>query len=375
LAGKKLGLIVNPIAGIGGRVGLKGSDGLEIQQQALALGAVSLAQERTAAALEVLYPQAAGLEILTPPGEMGEAVAQKCGFFPHPLPIPQKDGGVTTADDTHRAAQAMQEAEVDLILFTGGDGTACDIYHALGNNFPVLGIPAGVKIYSAVFGITPKDSGELAMAFLQGKRVRLHEAEVLDMDEDAYRDGQISTHLCGYLTIPYRRRHVQNQKMPTPASEAAQAQAIAADIVERMTPGQAYILGPGTTTWAIAEHLDLPKTLVGVDIITREELLVQDVGEQQILEMLAHRPLGVIVTPTGGQGFLFGRGNQQISPQVIRLVGRENILVVCVASKIAALRGRPLLVDTGDTEADNLLTGYIEVVTGYHEKIIYKIAY
>ena len=218
-------------------------------------------------------------------------------------------------------------------------------------------------------------SGELALAFLQGKQVHLHEAEVIDMDEVAYRDGRLVTQLYGYLTIPYRRGRVQNQKVPTPASEAFQAQAIAADVVERMTPGQAYILGPGTTTRAIAEHLDLQKTLVGVDIITRDEILASDVGEQQILEMLTHRPLGLIATPTGGQGFLFGRGNQQISPQVIRLVGRENILVVCLSSKIAALRGRPLLVDTGDLEVENLLTGFIEVVTGYHEKIIYKIAH
>ncbi len=374
MAGKKLGLIVNPIAGIGGRVGLKGSDGLEVQQQALGLGAVPLAQERAAAALEILQPLAGELELVTASGEMGETIAQKRGFTPHPLSVHHRDRGVTTADDTYRAARAMQEAEVDLILFAGGDGTARDIYQALGNNFPVLGIPAGVKIYSAVFGITPKDSGEIAMAFLQGKQVRLHESEVLDIDEDAYRYGQISTHLCGTLTIPYRRRRVQNQKVPTPASEVAQAQAIAADVVERMAPGQAYILGPGTTTRAIAERLDLPKTLVGVDIVTSDDILAKDVGERQILEMLVHRPLGLIVTPTGGQGFLFGRGNQQISPQVIRHIGRENILVVCLASKIAALGGCPLLVDTGNLETDQLLTGYTDVVTGYHEKIVYKIA-
>jgi predicted polyphosphate/ATP-dependent NAD kinase len=375
LAGKRLGLIVNPIAGIGGRVGLKGSDGLEIQEKALALGAVPLAQERTVEALEVLFSLSEELELITAPGEMGESIAQKCGFSPHTLSIPHRVGEATTADDTHRAACAMQAAEVDLILFTGGDGTACDIYHALGNKFPVLGIPAGVKIYSAVFGITPKDSGELAKAFLQGNRVHLHEAEVVDMDEEAYRDGQISTHLCGYLTIPYRRRRVQNQKVPTPTSEVFQTQAIAADVIERMSQDQAYILGPGTTTRAIAEHLNLPKTVVGVDIITRNEILASDVSERQILEMLTKRPMGLIISPTGGQGVLFGRGNQQISPQVIRLVGRENILVVCLSSKIAALEGRPLLVDTGDPEVENLLTGYIEVVTGFHEKIIYKIGY
>jgi len=375
MAGQRLGLIINPIAGIGGRVGLKGSDGAEIQQQALALGAVPLAQERAAAALGVLHPFKREIELVTAPGEMGEIIAQKCGFSPHPISIPQRDSGITTADDTQLAAQAMQEAEVDLILFAGGDGTACDIYEAVGNNFPVLGIPAGVKIHSAVFGVTPRNAGELTLSFLQGKGIRLREAEVVDLDEAAFRDGKLVTQLYGYLTIPYRRGRVQNQKVPTPASEAVQAQAIAAGVVERMTPDQAYILGPGTTTRAIAEHLNLPKTLVGVDIITRDKLLASDVGEQQILEMLAHRPLELILTPTGGQGFLFGRGNQQISPQVIRLVGRENILVVCLASKIAALRGRPLLIDTGDPEVDNLLTGYIEVVSGYHEKIIYKIAY
>jgi predicted polyphosphate/ATP-dependent NAD kinase len=258
-------------------------------------------------------------------------------------------------------------------LFAGGDGTARDIYEAIGNDFPVLGIPAGVKIYSAVYGITPHSAGELAAQFLRGGRVRLRESEVLDLDEASYRKGRIITNLYGYLKIPYRREHVQNQKVPTPASESVQAQAIAAEVVERMTPGTAYLLGPGTTTRAIAERLGLPKTLVGVDIITHDEMLAADVSEQQILEILEQRPLGLILTPTGGQGFLLGRGNQQISPEVIKRTGRENILIVCLASKIAALRGGPLLVDTGDLETDHLLAGYTEVVTGYHEKIIYKV--
>jgi predicted polyphosphate/ATP-dependent NAD kinase len=197
---------------------------------------------------------------------------------------------------------------------------------------------------------------------------------VLDLDEVAYREDRIVTRLYGYLKIPYRREYVQNQKVPTPASETAQAQAIAAEVIERMAPGRAYLLGPGTTTRAVAERLGLSKTLVGVDIITRNEILLMDVGERQILEMLEKRPLGMIVTPTGGQGFLFGRGNQQLSPQVIRRVGRDNILIVSLGSKIAALRGWPLLVDSGDPEVDRLLAGYVEVVTGYHEKIIYRVS-
>ncbi len=378
MAPKKLGFIINPIAGIGGRVGLKGSDGLEIQQQALALGAVPLAQKRAEIALHVLKPLAADMELLTAPDQMGETTAVKCGFRPHLVQISgfaPINGGQTSSENTVQAAQVMRKAGVDLILFAGGDGTARDIYAAIGNNYPVLGIPAGVKIHSAVFGNTPRDAGELALVFLKAGRVRLREAEVIDLDEDAYRNGQISTQLYGTLTIPYRRGRIQNQKVPTPASEAVQAQAIAADVIERMTPEQATILGPGTTTRAIAERLRLPKTLVGVDIITRDKIIVQDVSERQILEILTQRLLGLIVTPTGGQGFIFGRGNQQISPQVIRQVGRENIQVVCLASKIAALRGRPLRVDTGDLEIDRLLSGYIDVVTGYKEKIIYKVEY
>ena len=370
---KRLGLIVNPIAGIGGRVGLKGSDGQEVQQRALKLGAVPLSGERAADALVPLRPLAAGLELFAAPGKMGEEVARRCGLDPRIIPISGLPARETTAEDTRLAARLMAEAGVDLILFAGGDGTARDIYTAVGNEIPVLGIPAGVKIHSGVFGITPRSAGELAAEYLQGKRIRLQEAEVLDVDEEMVRQGQIFTRLYGTLKIPYRHAVVQNQKVPTPASQAAQAQAIAAEVIEWMEPDMAYLLGPGTTARAVAERLNLPKTLIGVDILTHTELVAADVSERQILEVLERRPLGLIVTPTGGQGFLLGRGNQQISPEVIRRVGRANILVICLASKIAALQGRPLLVDTGDAEVDSLLAGYTQVVTGYHERVIYKI--
>ncbi len=372
---KRLGLIVNPIAGIGGRVGLKGSDGLQVQQQAIQLGAVPLAGERSAIALEFLRPLAPGLQLLAAPGQMGGQVARRCGFDPRVILDSNLPARQTSAEDTRLAARLMAEAGVDLILFAGGDGTARDIFTAIGTQVPVLGIPAGVKIHSAVFGITPRRAGELAADFLQGRRIRLQEAEVVDLDEDFYRQGQIVPRLYGYLKIPYRRAVVQNQKVPTPASEAAQAQAIAADVIEQMNPGMAYLLGPGTTTQAVVERLGLPKTLIGVDILTRSELLAADVSERQILEMLERRPLGLILSPTGGQGFLLGRGNQQVSPEVIHRIGRANILVICLPSKIAALQGRPLLVDTGDAGIDRLLAGYIQVITGYHERIIYKIMF
>ena len=49
-----LGLIINPLAGIGGSVGLKGSDGAEIVKEAFSRGATCKSSERTRLALNVL---------------------------------------------------------------------------------------------------------------------------------------------------------------------------------------------------------------------------------------------------------------------------------------------------------------------------------
>ncbi len=368
---RRLGLIVNPVAGLGGRVGLKGSDGVEVQQQALALGAEPQAQQRAAQALAVLLAMRDDLELLTPPGEMGELIARQSGFSPQVLgALPP---GPTSAADTLRFAQEMVASPVDLLLFAGGDGTARDIYNAVGNSIPVLGIPAGVKIHSAVFATHSPLAGALAAVFLQGKNPRLREAEVIDLDEPAYRLGTVATRLYGYLKIPYRRGLVQNKKAPSPATEIAQAEAIAAELIEGMLDGVFYILGPGTTTRAIAARLGLPKTLVGVDVITRQTLVAGDVSERQLLALIADRPARIVMAPVGGQGFLFGRGNQQISSQVIQKVGRENIIVVSLQSKLTELRGQPLLVDTGDPATDRLLCGYLPVITGYHERSIYRV--
>jgi len=370
-ARKRLGLIVNPLAGLGGRVGLKGSDGVEIQHQARLLGAISEVDAKVRVTLAALRSMRDDLELLTCPGEMGESVAQNSGF--EPVVSGSIRPGATTAADTRRFARAMAKRGLDLLLFAGGDGTARDIFTAIGEELPVLGIPAGVKIHSAVFAISPLAAGELAVDYLQSRSRRLREAEVVDLDEEAYRNGFVSTQLYGTLRVPYRRNLVQNQKVPSPASDSVQAQAIAMQVVESMQPGWLYILGPGTTTRFIAQHLGLPKTLVGVDAITCEEVIFQDANEQQLLDLLQDWRAKILVTPIGGQGFLFGRGNQQISPRVIQKAGRENIIVVSLAQKLNDLRGSPLLVDTGDPHTDQILAGYIQVITGYHESVIYKV--
>ena len=375
---KRLGLIINPIAGIGGRVGLKGSDGIEIQKQALALGARPQAGERSIQSLELLVPLKSELELITYPGEMGATAAQACGFQPHVMGSIRP--GETTAQDTIEAAQALAQSGVDLILFAGGDGTARDIYQAIGDRVPVLGIPAGVKIHSAAFATNPRSAGELAGLFMRGTASRLREAEVMDIDEGAVRAGFVSAQLVGYLKIPYRRSLVQSTKVGSSPGDAETLYAIASDVLENLRDDCLYIIGPGTTTRAILSELGLAKTLLGVDVVCNGQLIAADPGESQILDLIHDRAAKIILAPIGGQGYLFGRGNQQLSPQVIRQLGRDeehikkNLVVMSTPGKINALKGQPFLVDSGDREVDELLAGYVQVVTGYHERIVYKAA-
>ena len=369
---KRLGLIINPVAGIGGRVGLKGSDGLEIQQKALELGAVPQSEIRTIQALERLKPLKEELEIVTYPGEMGGHAATECGF--QTRVIGAIDAGNTTAADTRNAAQEMQRLGVDLLLFSGGDGTARDVYDAVGDGIPVLGIPAGVKIHSAVYATSPRAAGELAASYLSGRMASLREAEVMDVDEDAIREGIVSARLYGYLRIPFQRRLIQGAKTASSLTESASMRAIASHVVERLEESCLYILGPGTTTRAIATELGLPKTLIGVDVVLGSKLIAADVNEGQLLQLLEGRKAKIVVTPIGGQGYLFGRGNQQLSHEVIGTVGKDNIIVVGTVGKINSLRGRSFLVDTGDQAVDEMLCGHVRVVTGYREETVYRVA-
>jgi predicted polyphosphate/ATP-dependent NAD kinase len=369
---KVLGLIINPVAGIGGAVGLKGSDTEAIQREALRRGAEPQAQRRAAQALEVLLPLKEGLELVTAPGGMGEDLARQLGCVPSV--VGKLEGETTSAGDTIKAAIEMAKLPVALLLFAGGDGTARDIYSAVGTNLPILGIPAGVKIHSAVFATHPRNAGEIAAALLRGERIHLGEGEVVDLDEEAYREGRVATRLYGYLSVPSLPHMLQNRKAPSLAADSARLEAIAAAVSEAMEPGWFYVLGPGTTTRAIADRLGFPKTLVGVDVYTCEAAVELDVSEERLLELLKDEPAKIIVTPIGGQGFIFGRGNQQISPKVLRRVGRENIVVVSLVEKLNALLGEPLLVDTGDPDVDAMLAGYWNIIVGYRERVVYRAA-
>ncbi|MGB2763317.1 MAG: ATP-NAD kinase family protein [Candidatus Aminicenantaceae bacterium] len=367
---KKLGLIVNPIAGMGGRVGLKGTDGLDILKKAKELGAKPQSQERTIEALYKLEFLLQSVKLITCCSQMGEKAAIDCGFSPEVL-----DVGVdpkTTASDTEKAAKFMLDLGVDLLLFSGGDGTARDIYNSIGDSMVVLGIPAGVKIHSAVFALNPVRAGELAALYLQDKAKNIREAEVMDIDEENYRKGILSAKLYGYLKIPFEKRHVQRLKAGSPVNEKYSQEAIAFEIIENMSDEFFYIIGPGTTPRAIMEKLSLNNSLLGVDLIHKKKLAGIDLSEAELLKKIKEKKTKLIITPIGGQGYILGRGNQQISPQVIKHVGKENIIIIATQQKINSLHGRPLLVDTGDQATNQLLTDYFKVITGYRENIIYK---
>ena len=389
-----LGLVVNPIAGIGGAVGLKGSDGAETVARALALGAVPHANERAADALARLAARwPAGRprpQVLTGAGVMGASAAIRAGLEPEIVGRRATDRtgdpASTTADDTRRIVAALAAAGVDLILFAGGVGTARDVAAALaGTRVPVLGIPAGVKIHSAVFATSPATAGDLAAAFLALAPGRRHvvDREIVDIDEAAYRRGEMAPRLFGELPVPTGDGRVQARKEPTPASDAAATAAIAADLADSLEAGVRYVLGPGSTVRAIADRLGVAKTLVGVDVVELDadrvcRVVAADARGSDVDTLVADGgPVAIVVTPIGGQGFLFGRGNQQIGASVIARVlstaGHEGIVVVATPAKLAALGGRPLLVDTGDPTVDAMLDGHLRVVTGHRERTIYPV--
>lgn len=368
---KKLGLIINPIAGMGGRVGLKGTDGADILAKAESLGAKPRANQRTIEALNELVILKDEVELITCPNQMGQNALVHCGF--KPKVIGSVSTGSTSSIDTTHAAKKMLDMGTDLILFAGGDGTARDIYSAVKDSQVVLGVPAGVKIHSAVYACNPTMAGKLASLFLQGKTRRTVDREVMDIDEKNYRRGILSAKLYGYLKIPFEKKYVQNLKTGSPATEAYYQQAIATDIVENMNDDFYYIIGPGTTTRAIMQKLDLGNSLLGIDIVHKKKLIAQDLNELQLLNKINGKKCKLIITPIGGQGYIFGRGNQQLSPDVLKVIGKDHVIIVATAQKINSLQNRSLLVDTGDRETDLILSDYFRIVTGYHESRVYKV--
>jgi predicted polyphosphate/ATP-dependent NAD kinase len=352
----RLGLIVNPLAGLGGRVGLKGTDGAEIVRRALELGAEPVAPARAERALARLGRGRDRLSIVAGARAMGGDLARAHAFRTEVLAAGDREH--TTAADTRAAAVEMERRRVELILYAGGDGTTRDIVDAVGTRVPILGIPTGVKMHSAVFATSPEAAGDLALSHLTANAPELREAEVMDVDEEALRSGRVSARLHGVARMPYARGRVQNPKSAARSADAA-LDALCRAIAEGLDG--LTLLGPGTTTKRILAHLGLDGTLLGVDAVEDGMLVGRDLNEAQLLELLDGSPARLVVAVVGGQGYLFGRGNQQLSPEVIRRVGLDRIEIVASLDKLLALDPPTLRVDTGNLQLDRELSGYRRV--------------
>ncbi|WP_377114086.1 ATP-NAD kinase family protein [Pseudoalteromonas sp. M58] len=368
----KLGLIVNPVAGLGGSVALKGSDGEDTAAKAIALGAEPKSNSRTKAALEVLVPHQSNITIYTVNDEMGEQTAKSLGFNTQ---VVYQSSSPTTSDDTEAAARLLQQQGVDLILFAGGDGTARNICHAVEGSVPVLGIPAGCKIHSGVYAITPKAAGRVVEMLVKGELVTLSDADVMDIDEVAFRQGTVKAKRYGEMQVPSEVRYVQAVKNGGKETDELVLADIAAYVVSEMDADTLYVMGSGSTVGAVMEEMGLENTLLGVDLVEDQALVGQDLTAQQLLELTTGRETKLVITLIGGQGHIFGRGNQQLSPALIKAIGRDNIIVVATKTKLQALNGRPLICDTGDSELDDELSGYIRVTSGFNDHIMYAVGH
>mgnify|MGYP000932172206 CR=1 FL=1 len=361
----KVGLLINPIAGMGGSVGLKGTDSAEVLDEAVHRGAIPIASRRAAEALNT----AGDLEayyFFTAGGAMGEDVLKT--MIDH-MTVVYTPGSTTSDKDTMLAARALKDAGIDVLVFAGGDGTARDIMDAIGDSVVVIGIPSGVKMHSGVFANTPRDAG-LVLRRLRVEELPSRLAEVMDIDETEFRQGRLSARLYGYMLTPQDPGLIQPFKLVIGGgTDDEHKEAIARYIAETVRPGTLYILGPGTTVEAIARALDIQKTLLGVDAYKDGVQLAADVNERELLRLLDDADdAKIIVTPIGAQGFIFGRGNQQISPRVIRRVGVRNVMVVATPLKMKDTK--TLRVDTGDPQLDDELRGYGKVVIGYGKQLV-----
>lgn len=368
-----LAFFINPIAGIGGSVALKGSDGINTPKQAVALGATPKAHLRAAQALNVLLPYKDKIIIYTASGPMGESLACQLGF--KVKVIYQCQTNTTSAFDSEAFVEQVKYIDADILLFAGGDGTARNVCQALGHYLPVLGIPAGCKIHSGVYALTPSAAGRVVELMLNNELVSFMDADVMDIDEEAFRHGVVKARRFGEMQIPSQIQYIQAVKSGGKESDELVLMDIAAHVIELMDD-ELFVIGSGSTVAFVMDELAIDNTLLGVDLIKEQELVANDVTEPQLFKLLSEsdKPLRLVITVIGGQGHILGRGNQQLSPRVIRLIGKENIIVVATKTKLHALNKRPLIVDSGDEALDIELSGFMPVVTGFHDQVLYPVA-
>ena len=384
---KKIGFIINPIAGMGGRVGLKGTDSKEIQNEARKRGATPIAADRTLRFLNHFskFPEAKNAEFLIPKGKMGETIflsfSQKKHNIEfsvlHDIIIPNS----TTPRETISCVKKLTYLKVDLIIFVGGDGTARDVHQALKSPIPILGIPSGVKMHSGVFAQNPEKGAEILRKFVN-EDINFMESEIIDLNEEKFREDSIQTKLYGLGIIPYVPTLMQSTKLMTQINdtELENIEGIIKTLKTLIIKDVIYILGAGSTikqvSKAFGSVIFSNKTILGIDAVINGIFLEKDLSENDLLRILKKnqdKEAILVITPIGGQGFILGRGNQQISANVLRIIGLNNILIIATKNKIHNLEEKTLHVDTGDLQLDKALTGYVKVLVDFEEYLMVKI--
>lgn len=359
-AAPRLGLLINPIAGMGGPVGLKGTDGRSALQEARRRGAQPQAAQRARRAMEELIISSTA-QVLAAPGPMGEQVTRQMGLSAETTG-PSPDGETGPAD-TDSAVREMLRRGVDLLMFAGGDGTARDIYGAIGDGIPLVGVPTGVKMHSGVFASSPPAAGAVAAAYLRApERSKLRPAEIADVEESAARAGRVATRLHGSALIPAQPKLMMAAKASSSPEDHYALKALCAELAANMEAGRLYLIGPGTSTAMVLAQLGLRGTLLGVDAVRDGALVGADLDEAAILRLVGESSAtSLICGVVGGQGSLFGRGNQQLSAKVLRAIGRDALIVLSGERKLHGLDPPALRIDTGEEELDDELCGYLRV--------------
>ena len=377
----RIGILVNPDAGLGGRLGYKGTDGRAAE--ARAAGAVDRSGPRMTDALsrfsELLSHLREAPHLMSCSGRMGSDWIPAGISFEEMVRAPAE----STAEDTRRAVSELLDANIDLLFYAGGDGTTRDIVAALEEaqrtDLPLVGVPTGVKMHSGCFAATPRAAAEVLAAWLAGD-LMLASTEVMDLDEEAYREGEWKVRMYAEVQTPSSPRWMQGAKMRVAAAEEEEVlEGLAAHVGElaQENPGMLIIWGSGGTLRAMSENLGMQTTLLGIDASRDGVLVGRDLAEDGLLELLdGNGSAGVLLllSPMGGQGFLIGRGNLQLSPEVLRAVGVDNILGVATPGKLAILS--ELRIDSGDSDldADIRERRYLRVLQGFRTTRLIKVA-
>jgi predicted polyphosphate/ATP-dependent NAD kinase len=362
MTARRLGLVINPIAGMGGRVGMHGTDG-DALAGARARGAEPVTALRGARALTRLRTVAGAreLHVLTAGGTMGADVLDDIGM---PYEVIHRPAEQSTAVDTRAAITALADRSVDLLMVVGGDGTLRDAAATLGSRpLATLGVPAGVKMFSSAFATSPEAAADVASRYLTDPEgIGLRTAEVVDHADDG-------PELFATLQVPAVSGGVQAAKsVLRHRDDEVEVRGLGREIAQAMEPGRLYLLGPGSTVGYVSEALGIAQTGLGVDAIVDGALIGADLGERELLDLIGrHSTCTLVLGVVGGQGFLLGRGNQQLSAAVLAAIGVCNVVVLAARSKVAALQPPVLRVDIGERASQQPLNGYqrVRIASGH----------